>query len=121
AAFAALRQNWCTERRYGQIRLAHSRQCRRRVEVDIRASRPTLPRADAGDVLRRDARGSMRYGAVRNGPVLLPERSEGLSRYFVLPRSRTSFQRLRLRFARLPVRAGLCDRARGRAPRAEPA
>ena len=80
-------------------------------EADLRAGRPALPHADAGDVLRRDARRSMRHGAVRDGAVLLPERSEDLSRHLVLPRSRAPLQRLRCRLAVVPVRAGLCDRA----------
>ena len=50
-------------------------------------SRESLPGADAGHVLRRDALG-VRLRPVRHGPVLLPERPEGLSRH--LPSFRIS-------------------------------
>ena len=84
-------------------------------------ARPALPRADAGDVRRRDARRCVRAGAVRDGPVLLPGRPEDLSRHLVLPRHRAPLQGLRRGLEVVPVRAGLRDRARGRPPRAEPA
>ena len=67
------------------------------VETDLRAGRPALPRADAGDVRRRDARRCLRAGAVRDGPVLLPGRPEDLSRHLVLPRPRAPLQGLRRR------------------------
>ena len=71
-------------------------------------------------VLRRDARGCVRPGAVRDGAVLLPARPEDLSRHLVLPRlERASAAATRQQV--LPVRAGLRDRARGRPSRAEPA
>ena len=65
---------------------------RRAVEADLRAGRAALPRADARDVLRRDARRRVRAGAVRDGPVLLPGRPEDLSRHLVLPRPRAPLQ-----------------------------
>ena len=61
----------------------------------------------------------LRHRAERDGAVLLPERSRGLSRHRVLPRARDALPRLLrqgLRFLQ-----GLRDRARGRPPRAEPA
>ena len=57
----------------------------------------------------------------RDGSVLLSERSEDLSRHHVLPRPRSALPRLRRGQPRLPVRAGLCDRTRGRPPRPKPA
>ena len=66
-----------------------------------------------------DARG-LRHGAERDGAVLLPERPASLSRH---RRSSASSRRASAAATRqgLPVRAGLCDRARGRPSRAEPA
>ena len=67
---------------------------------------------DAGALHGRDAH-RLRHGPVGHGPVLLPQRREGLHRPLVLPRPAPA----------LPCagrfRAGLRDRARGRPPRAE--
>ena len=70
---------------------------------------------------RRDRSPVRRRGAERDGAVLLPGRPEGLSRHLVLRRDRDALPRLRRRQQGVPVLAGLCDRARGRPSRAEPA
>ena len=54
-----------------------------------------------------------------DGAVLLPGRQEDLSRHLVLRHDREPLQGLRRRQPVLPLRTGLCDRARGRASRAE--
>ena len=82
--------------------------------------RPDLPRADARDVLRRDARRACGTAQSAMGPFYCPTDQQDLSRHLVLPRSRAALPRLR-RGRGLPVRAGLRDRARGRPSRAEPA
>src|SRR6516165_9045068 len=88
------------------------------MERDFRASRENLRGADAGHVLWRHAL-SMWVCAIRHGPVLLPERSESLSRYRVLSGSRAAFPRLRCRKQKLPILSGLRDYARDRPSRAE--
>ena len=55
------------------------------------------------------------------GPFYCPADQQHLSRHLVLPRHRDAASRLRCRQQVLPVRAGLCDRARGRPSRAESA
>ena len=57
------------------------------VEGYLRQGRPDLSCAQARHVLGPDALG-LRRGAERDGAVLLPERSRGLSRHLVLQRSR---------------------------------
>ena len=94
---------------------------RRAVEADLRAERQALPRADAGDVHRRDAR-AMRAG--RRSPrwgrsIARPTRGSistrrSSARSSGASAAATSDQGLQ-------IRAGLCDRARGRPSRAEPA
>ena len=106
------------ERRHRKVRRARPRQHRGGVEGHLRQGRPDLSRAEARHVLGPDALG-LRRGAERDGAVLLPERPRGLSRHRVLQRSRDALPRLQRQG--LPVRAGLCDRARGRPSRAEPA
>ena len=53
------------------------------------------------------------------GTVLLPERQAGLSRHVVLPPAADPLPRMHRPW--LPVRTELCDRARDRSSRAEPA
>ncbi len=100
------------------LRFARARQHRSNVEGYFRQGRQDLSCADAG-LYRGADPGALRHCADRDGAVLLPERSEGLSRHLVLQRDRDAVSRLQRQ--RLPVLAGLCDRARGRPPRAEPA
>jgi hypothetical protein len=57
------------------------------MERNFRASRENLRGPDTSHVLWRHAL-SMQVCAIRHGPVLLPERSESLSRYRVLSGSR---------------------------------
>ncbi len=66
--------------------------------------------------------GELRWPRRRpHGTVLLPGRFPHLSRYVVLPADRAAVQGLRRRQPGLPLRTGLCDRARSRSSRAEPA
>ena len=88
------------------------------LEGYLRQGRADLPRAATGDVLRRHALG-VRRCAKRDGTVLLSDRPRGLSRHLVLPRPGAALPRLQRQGLR--IRAGLCDRARGRPSRAEPA
>ncbi len=75
--------------------------------------RPPVRRA-AARAVQRGGRVGLRHGPVRDGPLLLPARPEGVPRHVVLPRPGAALRRA----GRL--RAGLRDRARGRPPRAEP-
>ena len=82
---------------------------------------PDLSRAAAGYVQPADAVGTAAACAERDGAVLLPGRS---ARSISTPRSSADLRRASAAASRqqvLPVRAGLCDRARGRPSRAEPA
>ena len=63
--------------------------------------------------------GRLRLRASGDGAVLLPDRQAHLSRHVVLPRDRGALPRLQRQG--LQIRRGLCDRARGRPSRAEPA
>ena len=75
-------------------------------------------RAEAASVHRLGA-GRLRPCAVGDGAVLLPERSAHLPRHLVLPRHAGALPRLQRQGVR--IRRSLCDRARGRPSRAEPA
>ena len=68
---------------------------------------------------RRRRAGRLRLRAGRDGAVLLPDRPAHLSRHLVLPRHAGALPRLQRQGLR--IRRGLCDRARGRPSRAEPA
>jgi len=52
----------------------------------------------------------LRVRAIRDGPVLLPERLQGLSRHLVLSGSRATLPRLRCGQQVVPILAGLRDR-----------
>ena len=100
------------------LRRARARQHRGAVEGHLRQGRPDLSRAQARDVLGRDALG-LRRGAKRDGAVLLPERQRGLSRHLVLQATWSGASAAAA--ARPASSPGLRDRARGRPSRAEPA
>ena len=76
-------------------------------------------RAAAAAAVRRLGAGRLRLRAGGDGAVLLPDRPAHLSRHVVLPRDRDALSRLPRQG--LQILAGLCDRARGRPSRAEPA
>ena len=102
------------------LRVAHARLDRGGVEGSVREGRPSTYRAPTLVLFRGQTDAQLRRrGAERDGAVLLSERPEDLSRHVVLPDDRDALPRLRRPI--VPVRAGLCDRARGRPPRPEPA
>ena len=99
-------------RRDGAVRRQDPRQYRGRLGQDLPAVEQPVPPPDAGPLRRASALG-LRQGAVGHGPVLLSRRREALHRPRVLPRPETRFR------APGRFRPGLCDRPRGRPPRAE--
>ena len=86
--------------------------------VDFPSSRAGNTARRACGCSRRRA-GRLRLRAGGDGPVLLPDRPAHLSRHLVLPRHAGALPRLQRQGLR--IRRGLCDRARGRPSRAEPA
>ena len=101
-------------RRARPLRRGRARRHRGHLEGDLPAEGRQLQRAQPGAVLGHGGVGvRLQLGGGRT--VLLPARSARLHRPRVLRRSRAALRRARR------LRAGLRHRARGRAPRAEPA
>ena len=98
----------------GGLRLHRAGRHRGRLERPVQAGWRRLRGAEAAAVSRQRADG-LRPGRCRDGAVLLPGRPQGLHR----PRFLRHHGAAHGRAGRF--RAGLCDRARGRPPRAEPA
>src|SRR6516165_4315967 len=109
---------WKPVRRNGPVRLGRPREYRGGVDRLFRASWTNLQTADAGYVLGRNA---VRLWVCegRNGAVLLPDRSKGLSRYEFLSGSPTALWRLRCWQQDLPVLTSVRDCPRDWPPRAE--
>ena len=101
-------------RRRRALRLAGAAQHRGRLDRRLQGVGPDLPAAEAGALQRQLADG-VRPGPGGDGPVLLPQRPEGLHRPALLQGARAEARRAG------PVRAGLRHRPRGRPPRPEPA
>ena len=95
------------------VRVARAEEHRGRLDVPLPRHGPAISRAQAGALSRRHAHG-LRRRPGGDGAVLLPARPARLSRPRLLRRAGAPLPRAR------PVPAGLCDRPRGRPPRAEP-
>ena len=106
------------ERPHRPVRRRRARQYRGHLGRDIFKRGPAIPSAAAAALSRRRA-GRLRLRASGDGAVLLPERPAHLSRHLVLQRHAGALPRLQRQGLR--IRRSLCDRARGRPSRAEPA
>ena len=101
------------------FRRRRARQYRGHLERDFPGQRPAVSPAAAAALFAGAEQRRLRLRAGGDGSVLLPDRPAHLSRHFVFPRHAGPLpwlQRQGLRICR-----GLCDRARGRPSRAEPA
>ena len=82
---------WKPIRHNGAVRVGRPRQYRDRVDRYFRASWENLQTTDVGHVLRGNAV-RLRICKVRDGTVLLPTRSKGLSRHKFLSGPRRAFR-----------------------------